>query len=108
MKDRTWECQGPVDADLVKVTISADIADVDAVVLTENCTGRIGRVEIDTWSGDGINVQNSAPVAHDLVIDSGYVRCHAKTGSYTRTASRPWAASGSRSGTCTWIAAGKG
>ncbi len=82
VKDQTWECQGPVDADLVKVTISADVADVDAVVLTENCTGRIGRVEVDTWSGDGIKVQNSAPVAHDLVIDSGYVRCHSKTGSY--------------------------
>ena len=82
LKDQTWECRGPVDADLVKVTVSSNAADVDAIVFAENCTGRIGRVEVDTWSGDGIKVQNSAPVPHDLVIESGYVHCHSRTGSY--------------------------
>ena len=51
-------------------------------MLSENCSGRIGRIEVDTWSGDGIKVQNSAPVAHDLVIESGYVRCHSRTSGY--------------------------
>ena len=82
VKDQPWECRGPVDVNLVKVTVSANAADQDAIVLAENCTGRIGRIEIDTWSGDGIKVQNSAPVAHDLVIESGYVQCHSKSGSY--------------------------
>ena len=48
----------------------------DAIVLEENCTGRIGRVEVDTWTADGIKVQNGGAVAHDFVIESGYVRCH--------------------------------
>jgi hypothetical protein len=48
----------------------------DAVTLAGGCTGRIGRIEIDTWREDGIKVQNDSGAAHDLVIQSGYVRCH--------------------------------
>jgi hypothetical protein len=80
--DRAFVCNGPVNIPLVKVTINARSSGLDAVVLGENCSGRIGRVEVDTWSGDGIKVQNAAPVAHDLVIESGYVRCHSRSSGY--------------------------
>ena len=80
--DRAYECNGPVNLNLVKVTINARATGLDAVVLGENCSGRIGRIEVDTWSGDGIKVQNSAPVAHDVAIESGYVRCHSRSGGY--------------------------
>ncbi len=66
---------------LVKVTMRSG---VDAVRLASGCTGRIGRIEIDTWREDGIKVQNNSPdAAHDLVIESGYVKCHdAATGAH--------------------------
>jgi hypothetical protein len=53
-------------------------ANSDAVRLAPGCTGRIGRIEIDTWTQDGIKVQNSSQnAAHDLVVEGGYVECHA-------------------------------
>ncbi len=80
--DRTWFCNGPVDVDLVRVRVGAELKGVDAVSLGPHCTGRIGRIEVDTWSGDGIKVQNSGVVAHDLVVESGIVRCHGHTPGY--------------------------
>ena len=80
--DQAWECNGPVNLNLVKVTINPRSSGLDAVVLGENCSGRIGRIEVDTWSGDGIKVQNAAPVAHDVTIESGYVRCYSRSGGY--------------------------
>jgi RTX calcium-binding nonapeptide repeat (4 copies) len=80
--DQPYICNGPVNLALVKVTIHARASGLDAVMLSENCSGRIGRIEVDTWSADGIKVQNSAPVAHDLVIESGYIRCHSRTSGY--------------------------
>lgn len=37
------------------------------------CTGYIGRIEIDTWTKDGLKFGSKT---HDLVIDGGYIRCH--------------------------------
>jgi hypothetical protein len=69
-----WTCTGPVNLDLVKVTMRSG---GDAVTLGAGCTGRIGRIEIDTWREDGIKIQNNASnAAHDLVIGGGYVKCH--------------------------------
>jgi hypothetical protein len=51
----------------------------DAIHLRENCTGRIGRIEIDTWTRDGLKINAPAPAAHDLAIESGYIRCHGQT-----------------------------
>lgn len=82
LEDESWSCNGPVDLDLVKVRVGPDASGLDAVTIGEGCTGRIGRVEVDTWSGDGIKVQNAGAVAHDLVVESGYVRCHATSGGY--------------------------
>jgi hypothetical protein len=62
----------------VKVTLQSS---GDAVSLDAGCTGRIGRIEIDTWREDGIKVQNSSSnAAHDLVIGGGYVKCHDVSG----------------------------
>ena len=71
--DRTWTCTGPVNIPLVRVTMRAG---ADAIHLREDCSGRIGRIEVDTWTLDGMKVNAPAPAAHDLVIEGGYIRCH--------------------------------
>lgn len=82
--DETFRCSNypqPVDFDLVKVTINPGRPEKkDAIHLSglgDECTGRIGRIEVDTWAADGVKVHQEA---HDLVIEGGYVRCHAKEG----------------------------
>ncbi len=79
-KDRSFVCRGEVDLDLVRVTMRTAVE--DAISLDANCTGRIGRIEVETWTADGIKVQNYGRVAHDLVIESGYVKCHDIAGEY--------------------------
>jgi hypothetical protein len=74
LENQAWECRGPVDLDLVRVTMRSNTR--DAIRLDQGCTGRVGRVEVETWTADGIKVQNRGQVAHDLVIESGYVKCH--------------------------------
>ena len=69
----TWYCNGPVNVELVKVTITT-AENLDAIRL-DSCTGRIGRVEVETNGLDGLKVRNIEPVAHDLTIEGGYVRC---------------------------------
>lgn len=72
--DRQFVCNGPVNLDLLRIQMNAPSS--DALVLASNCTGRIGRVEIEGPMADGIKVQNAnANAAHDLVIESGYVFC---------------------------------
>lgn len=74
--DEPWVCKGPVNVDLVKVTMQTEAS--DAIQLRANCTGRIGRIEVDTWTTDGVKVNAPAPAAHDLVIEGGYIRCHGR------------------------------
>ena len=74
--DRSWTCTGPVALDLVKITMTADTSAQDAVYLRKDCSGWIGRIEIDTWAADGVKINAPTPVAHDLVIWGGYIRCH--------------------------------
>ena len=76
--DQPWTCRGKVNLDLVRVTLRTTVA--DAIQLDQDCNGRVGRVEVETWTADGIKVQNRGTVAHDLVIESGYVKCHAVAG----------------------------
>jgi hypothetical protein len=74
--DQPWVCTGPVNMELVKVTMRT--ANKDAISLGSGCTGRIGRIEVETWTQDGVKVQNnSTNAAHDLVIESGTVKCWA-------------------------------
>ena len=75
LTNQTWTCNGPVNLALVKVTMTS--SNSDAVRLSSGCTGRIGRIEVDTWTQDGIKVQNQTNPARDLVVEGGYVECHA-------------------------------
>ena len=73
LDDQPWVCTGRVNLDLVKVTMRS--GNRDAVYLRTNCSGRIGRLEIETWVGDGVKVNAPQPVAHDLIVYGGYIRC---------------------------------
>jgi hypothetical protein len=42
------------------------------ILLATGCTGRIGRIEVQTAKEDGVKVHSGA---HDLVIESGSIRC---------------------------------
>ena len=74
LNNEPWRCLGRVNLDLVRVTMRTTVE--DALRLDQNCSGRVGRIEVETWTADGIKVQNRGTVAHDLVIESGYVKCH--------------------------------
>lgn len=80
LEEQTFVCTGRVDLDLVRVTMRKRVN--EAISLGQNCTGRIGRIEVETWTGDGVKVQNSGRVAHDFVIESGYIKCHDILGEY--------------------------
>lgn len=72
-----WRCTGPVDIGLVKVSRPSG----DAITFGTGCTGRIGRIEVDTWTADGVKVSNaSSNAAHDIQVGSGYVKCWAIAG----------------------------
>ena len=77
--DKPFRCEQysqPLDLDLLKVTLTPRFSGAvdDAVNLNRgDCSGRIGRVEIDTWLGDGMKI---GAKAHDLLVGSGYVYCH--------------------------------
>lgn len=72
--DRPWICSTTVNLDVVKVTMHAN---ENAIYLKAGCTGRIGRIEIDTWSADGVKVHGGA---QDITIGGGYISCHARAG----------------------------
>jgi hypothetical protein len=68
--DQAFVCTGPVNLSLVKVTMRT--TEQDAVRLLNGCTGRIGRVEVDTWTYDGIKIGRGS---HDIIVEGGYVNC---------------------------------
>ncbi len=80
--NRPWTCNRRVDIDLVKVTIRS--RRTHAIYLRPGCTGRIGRIEVNTWTQDGVTVNRGSgrTPAHDLVIGGGYVRCHRHVGGH--------------------------
>jgi len=69
--NQRYTCNGPVNLDLVKVTVDDSHVVTPAVQIAAGCTGRIGRIEIDNANGDGIHI---GAFAHDLTIGGGYVR----------------------------------
>jgi hypothetical protein len=77
LTEEGFRVNGPVDLDFVKITAPPG----DGLTLATNATGVIRRVEIDTWTADGIKIQNAGTVAHDFQILGGYVRAHAIAGS---------------------------
>jgi hypothetical protein len=64
----------PLDLDLVKVTMTRNSTATtqDAIHLTDGCSGRIARIEVDTWVRDGVKVGSGAS---DLLIGGGYIHC---------------------------------
>lgn len=78
LANQLWRCNTSVNVDLVKVTLWT--READAVTLATGCTGRIGRVEVETWTFDALKTVNSSTnAAHDLVVESGYAICHDRT-----------------------------
>ena len=77
--DKPWTCTSKVDLDLVRVTITrASIGDrrnEDAVHLRAGCTGRIGRLEVVEWAGDGVKVSSGV---NNLDVGGGSIRCLGK------------------------------
>ena len=77
--DQPWTCSSKVDLDLVRVTITrASIGErsaEDAVHLRTGCTGRIGRLEVVQWAGDGVKVSYGV---QDLDVGGGSIRCLGK------------------------------
>ncbi len=77
--DQMWVCDGPVNLDSVTVTMTpaaiGDRRNEDAIHLRPGCTGRIGRLTVVQWAGDGVK---SAQGVHDLTIGSGSITCLGK------------------------------
>ncbi len=76
--DQMWVCRGPVDLDSVSVAMTSALTSrrgADAVHLEPGCTGRIGRLDVDTSAGDAVKATEGV---HDLTIDGGTVHCAAK------------------------------
>lgn len=71
LEGQPFRCASAVDLDLVKVEAPPG----DAVLINGGCTGRIGRLEVDTWTADGVKIRMRQGEAHDLVVRGGYVRC---------------------------------
>jgi hypothetical protein len=71
----SWRCRGPVDIGVLKVYAPPGGYGVS---LEAGCTGRIGRIEIDTWIEDGIKIAPGKGEPSDIVVEGGYVKCHAQ------------------------------
>jgi len=79
LHDKTWNCRGPVQLDLVRVELSD--SDRDAVHLDSGCTGTIRRLEIPGdggGSGPGVDGVKVHAGAHDITVLSGTIDCGAK------------------------------
>ena len=71
---KPFVCKGPINVD--SITVNSPGGGNDALSLSTGCTGRIGYINLSGPMADGIKVQNaSVNAAHDLVIESGLVRC---------------------------------
>lgn len=70
-----WVCTGPQNRDLVRITL--DAGSTDAVQLRQDCSGRIGRLEVIGRMADCIKVSPVSPPAHDLYVGGGYCRATA-------------------------------
>ena len=53
LRGEPFRCSKAVDLDLVKVTAPPG----DAVLINGGCTGQIRRLEVDTWTEDGVKIR---------------------------------------------------
>lgn len=70
VQNSQWVCTGPQNRNLVRITINQNGS--DAVQFRQNCSGRIGRLEVEGDFADCLKVSPPAPAAHDIVIEGGY------------------------------------
>jgi hypothetical protein len=80
--NRPWVCHRRVNIDLVKVTMRTRRE--HAIYLRPGCRGHIGRIEVRTWTQDGVTINrgNGRRPAHDLVIADGFIRCYDSVGGH--------------------------
>lgn len=76
------ETPGPLDIDLIRVTLTPAFAGRIAVPIylggpVGSVTGRIGRIEVTTYIGDGVKI---LPACDGLTIEGGFVHLPAKVG----------------------------
>lgn len=76
LRNKPFRCgdySQPLRLTLLKVTIRKKrVGDAIALNRGGNCRGYIGRIEVKTWSADGVK---AGPDVHDLVIAGGFIRC---------------------------------
>jgi hypothetical protein len=78
-----WVCKQPVNLTSVTIHVDTNTVDMDALSISNGCTGHIGTVTVDTKSADGIkiaanlngdvNCTTGTNCAHDLTIDNGTI-----------------------------------
>jgi hypothetical protein len=72
-----FTCSGPVDLDLVAITVDTTANTVDAIKLADGCTGTIRKIVVLTQSGDGVKVSSGAA---DVTIAGGSITCTDRAG----------------------------
>jgi hypothetical protein len=80
--NRPWVCSRRVNKRLVQVTMRTRRE--HAIYLRPGCRGYIGRIEVRTWTQDGVTINrgNGRRPAHDLVIADGFIRCRDNVGGH--------------------------
>lgn len=84
--DQSFSCRGPVDLDLLRVTLTAGTPATNAVELDAGCTGVIRRIEVWAQNGsDGIKIRPGAggAGARNLQILGGFVRVGGSSANHT-------------------------
>ena len=63
--------------------------------MNSGCTGRVGRLEVTTFTQDALKTTNAnAAAAHDLVIEGGWASFPPVRREHIRTGGRRWAVLG--------------
>ncbi len=80
LDDRSWSCREQVDLDLVKVTMRRRSTTRSRSTRTARAASAGSRSRPGRATGS--RCRTAGIVAHDLVIESGYVKCHDVYGDY--------------------------
>ena len=89
----SYNCKGAVNIDRLVITLTT--LEKDAFVMNSGCTGRVGRLEVTTFTQDALKTTNAnAAAAHDLVIEGGWAACPTRAPGAIRTGGRRWAVLG--------------
>ena len=69
-----YNCNRAVNFD--RLVIMLTTLEKDAFIMNSNCTGRVGRLEVTTFTQDPLKTTNAnTAAAHDLVVESGWAAC---------------------------------